>query len=82
MLPNGGKLEITCSQCHELWPCEFSKLRSILTRVHEAIGEDPNSDDESLPDIIAQMVKEYKERIKWLETETESLREANHPYPL
>jgi hypothetical protein len=58
---------------------ERDKALTVLAAIHEAIGEDPNSDDESLPEVIAQMIKEFRARIAWHEAQEEILREELGP---
>jgi hypothetical protein len=43
----------------------------IMAEIHEAIGEAPESDDDSLPGVILQMVTEFRRRITWHEQEQE-----------
>jgi hypothetical protein len=63
----GSPIDIVCSRCGDLWPCETYNLRRLLNEIHEAIGEDANSDDASLPGVISLMLGEMRERIKFLE---------------
>lgn len=51
----------------ELARAELSAMRSklaeaekIIAGVHEAVGEAPESDDESLPSMLAEMIGDYK----------------------
>ena len=73
----GAKIDIVCSRCGELWPCETYNLRRILNEIHEAIGEDANSDDASLPGVIATMIREMRDRIKFLENTEDMLRASD-----
>jgi FtsZ-binding cell division protein ZapB len=53
---------------------EAGRQSSVLTHIHEAIGEDPGSDDESLPDVVRQIVTEHQERITEQDAEIAALK--------
>lgn len=53
--------------------------RAILAEIHEAIGEHPESDDESLPEVIAQIRREMAQRIEEQEVEIKTYK-ALHAY--
>ena len=56
---------------------EIARQSSVLFHIHEAIGEDPGSDDESLPDVVRQIVTEQQERIAEQDAETEKLKKRS-----
>lgn len=42
---------------------EVERQTSVISRIHEAIGEAPGSDDESLPDVVRQIITDYRTRV-------------------
>lgn len=50
---------------------ERDELKRLLRRIHEAIGEHPCSDDESLPEVVGKIVADYKGAIADLRRQVE-----------
>lgn len=55
---------------------ELERLRKVLADCHEAVGESPDSDDETLAEGIRLHISEARERLAWQDEELERLREA------
>lgn len=41
---------------------ELTRLRGIIRRLHEVLGESADSDDESLPDVVAEILADLHNR--------------------
>lgn len=52
---------------------EVARLRALMDALHLAVGEDPASDDASLPGVVATALHELHERVAYLEAEVERL---------
>lgn len=58
---------------------EVERLRQLLARVHEAIGEAPESADDSLPDVVTKIIRELRQRVA--ELEGLGVEDYSHPEP-
>jgi hypothetical protein len=54
-------------RCLSLLRDEIERLRVLVGAIHESIGEDDASDDESLPEVIRQMFCEMRQHIERME---------------
>ena len=48
---------------------EIERLTAVVAGVHEAIGEDSGSDDDSLPQIVESVILAYRKRIEDIQCE-------------
>ena len=66
--------------CADAWGAALSKWHAaglVLRQIHEAIGESPDSDDESLPGVIGKTVADYKAAVERAERERDQANTAS-----